>query len=336
MTKSILAVAVALLIAIPTASEAGAAKLTQSSTTSGYTNNNFGYCGSGTRNFMVSYEYCPGIIIIGGSCGPYNTCGANPYRIKAELFLNGNLVTSMQYQTSSSWANFPFYNLNVQAGQYKAKVTLQKRNWTCIGWSTVESVTTNVIVASAAAATPNFNINGVQPPADGSPINVCASNVKLNAAATSCENHYFVTVQESDRWWNRTYDYEWGKWFAGQAPNGLNLQQLSTTYSYPPDYTGSSTRQGSPLIGGNLPSGANRHYRVSVCTGEPSWNCKTALLKVDGNCFAGAAASPEEGDAPDLSDEERSVVEMDKGPLAEPMPDIKAPTECTDAKTKAQ
>jgi hypothetical protein len=333
MTRLMLTVVVALLAAVPTVSHAGAAKLTQSSTTSGYSANNFGYCGSGTRNFMVSYEYCPGIIIIGGSCGPYGTCGANPYRIKANLYHNGNLISSMQYQTSSSWANFPFYNVGVQAGTYKATVTLEKRNWTCIGWSTVETVSTSVIVANAAPATPNFNINGIPPPASGAPINVCASNIKLNADPTTCENHYFVTVQESDRWWTRTNDYEWGRWFSGQAPNGLNLQQLSTTFSYSPYFIGSASRQGSPLIGGNLPGGAPQHYRVSVCTGEPSWNCKTGLIKVDGNCFA---ATAEDGDdAQDLSDEERSVVEEERGPISEPMPDIKPPTECADPKTKA-
>lgn len=41
---------------------------------------------------------------------------------------------------------------------------------------------------------------------------------------------------------------------------------------------------GDALFGGYLSSGQERYYRVSVCTGEPSWQCKVALIKVNGNC----------------------------------------------------
>lgn len=145
-------------------------------------------------------------------------------------------------------------------------------------------------------ATPSFTINGMSPPPDNSPLSVCASNVTINASATSCESKYYIGVAESDLWWNRTYDYEWGKWFSGEAPSSLNLQQLATTYSYAPNFTGSPARQGSPLIGGNLPAGGSRYYRLSVCTGEPSWTCKFALLQVNGNCLV-SSPLPAEADA---------------------------------------
>jgi hypothetical protein len=130
-------------------------------------------------------------------------------------------------------------------------------------------------------ATPSLAIGGTPPPQDGSPIEVCADSVTVDASATSCESTYAIVVEESDRWWNRTYDYEWGRWFSGQAPSSLDLQQLSASYSYPPNFTGSPGRQGSPLVGGDLPAGGARHYRVGVCTAEPSWACKWALVRVN-------------------------------------------------------
>jgi hypothetical protein len=322
-----LVAAVALLVAVPTASQAGVATLAQStSPTSGYTGNNFSYCGSGTRNFRIAYEYSPGCPTCGG---PTPTCGANPYRIRANLYLNNNLIYTNQYQVSQAWANFYLYNQALQPGNYTATVTIEKRNWTCIGWSTVETKYTNLIVSSAAAATPNFTINGIPPTADGSPINVCASNITMHAAATSCENHYFVGIQESDRWWSRSYEYEWGRWFAGQAPNGMNLQQFSTTFSYSPYYTGLPSRQGSPLIGGNLTNGNQRYYRVNLCTGEPSWNCKTALISVNGNCLA---ANADDKSPPELSSEEPNIVEEEKGPVPDPMPEPRPPSGVPDSR----
>lgn len=139
-------------------------------------------------------------------------------------------------------------------------------------------------------ATPNFTVKNssnvwVVPPADGSPIDVCASNITINAAGTNGESRYDIVVQESDPWWNRTYQYEWGHWFSGQAPNGIKLQNLASIYSYPPDFTGAAVRQGTILYGGNLPNGSARHFRVSVCTDEPTWTCKSALLRVIGSCL---------------------------------------------------
>jgi len=139
-------------------------------------------------------------------------------------------------------------------------------------------------VPTLAPATPSFTMKGTPPTPSGSPLHLCESNVTMNASATSYASKYFISIQESDQWWNPTGDYAWGRWFSGQAPSSLNLQQLSTTYSYPPDFTGSPARQGSPLIGGNLPVKGARYYRVNLCTEEPSRTCQSALIQVDGNC----------------------------------------------------
>ncbi|HBF22098.1 MAG: hypothetical protein CMI36_09730 [Owenweeksia sp.] len=252
-----------------------------------WSSSDFSACASGatTRDIRVQYDYCYPYVV--PDCGP-GGCGANPYTIKATLYRNGTEVASQEYQVSQAWANFYWYDFPMLPGTYSAVVQLRKRKDLCIGWKTVETLNAGVIVVNSTAATPNFNINGVAVPSDGSPISVCASNITMNASSTSCESKYYIGVQESDRWWSRTYDYEWGHWFSGTAPNGINIQQLATTYSYPPDFTGSAARQGSPLIGGNLPSGAERYYRVNLCTSEPTWACKTALIRVDGNCKTGA------------------------------------------------
>ncbi|SET85383.1 hypothetical protein SAMN05443639_10516 [Stigmatella erecta] len=299
MLKSMLAVLV-LLAAIPSVSHAGTVRLLQSATQTNYSTGSFIYCGSATRNFQVQYWYCPGT-----NCDPTPTCGNNPYRMTAELYFNGTLISSMEYQASSAWGNFFFPNINVQPGTYTAKVTLRKRNPSCINFSTVEGVvSSNSIGVSAIPATPDFNIDGIPPTADGSPIPVCAGYIQLNAGATTCENRYTVMVEESNRWWSRTYQYEWWKEFTGQAPNGLNLQELSIDYSKPPHpYTGDPNRQGSTLIDGTLATGEQRYYRVSVCTEEPSWVCKNALIQVDGTCLTEPPGSPE----PPPRDEERDV-----------------------------
>jgi hypothetical protein len=303
-----------LLATIPSTSHAATVELFQSATGTNYSTSGFNFCGSGKRHFKVAYRYCPG-----DNCDPKPTCGNNPYQMTAELFLNGTLVSSMEYVASSAWGNFMFDNVNVQAGTYTAKVTLRKRNPTCINFSTVEGVNSaNSITANASPAVPNFNIDGQLPTADGSPIPVCAGYIQLNAAATSCESRYSVMVEESNRWWSRTYQYEWWKDFQGQAPNGLNLQALSMDSGTPPlHYTGDPNRRGHALIDGTLATGEPRYYRVSVCTNEPSWACKYALVQVDGTCLTEGSGAQE---PPEREEEERGETEDGAEVAREPQP----------------
>ena len=171
-------------------------------------------------------------------------------------------------------------------GVYKAHVKVESRRKGCIfGWKLVSDGFTNSFTVGTTPAQPNFNVNGFPIPANGSAINVCGSNIKLNAAATTCEKNYFIGVEEAGPSWNRTYKYEWGRWFSGQAPNLMNLQGLSATYSTGTSFLGTDlSRQGDILFGGNLPSGEPRHYIVKVCTADPTWQCKHALIKVNSNC----------------------------------------------------
>lgn len=248
-----------------------------------WSQSDFSYCGgTGSRDLAVEFYYCYPVY-------PKDICdvgglGANPYKIKSIIYKYGVEVASKEYSTSKVWANFYYYDFTVSEGDYRARVIAKKRK--LFGWETIYDSYTDTITCYKIAATPNFNING----STAEVIEVNASNITLNASATTCETKYYIGVAESDRWWNRTYDYEWGKWFEGTAPDGINLQQYATTYSYSPYYTGDAGRQGSPLIGGTLDNGSERYYRVGVATGEPSWTSKTLLIKVNGNLKSASGA----------------------------------------------
>lgn len=228
-----------------------------------------------TVNFRIGYTYDGNW----GSGCPWGF-GANPYRFIFELFRDGNLISSQTIQASSCWSRTHFMNISAIPANYRARIKFERRV-APFAWTTIETQWTNIVVADNTPAFPDFNINNIPIPIDGSPINVNISYIRLNAGACQCETNYFISVQESDLYWNRTYDFEWGRWFTGEALNNLNLQQLTTTYSYPPDFTGPLMRQGSPLISGNIANGQPRYYRVNVCTGQPTWTCKTALIRVN-------------------------------------------------------
>lgn len=252
---------------------ASTAVLEHSATPTGiYTTNPILTC---TRNLRIRYDY---------GYDPSNSWGLNPYKITATLYRNGAVIKNYTNGNGlHAWSIFSDYDMNISQGTYQATVKFEKRT-ALNGWQTVETKSTNTLTANVSA-NPYFNINGnpmlFATNSAGyvvanysNPIPVCKSFIIVNAAATSCESKYFLSVQESDRWWNRTYQYEWETWFSGQAPNGINLQQKSIQYS----------TSGTELIGGLLPNGQERFYRVSVCTGEPTWNCKSALIKVDNSC----------------------------------------------------
>src|SRR5690606_7980003 len=61
------------------------------------------------------------------------------------------------------------------------------------------------------------------------------------------------------------------RWFSGQAPGNINLNNVAAALGY------------GPLQGGNLPNGAKRYYRVALCTGDDGWECKNALIRLSPN-----------------------------------------------------
>lgn len=241
--------------------------------TTAYSTSGIVSCGMSKKvDFKVAYT--------GSNCG--GTIGSNPYRFEFFLYRNGVQIAQIPYQQGSScWWNGIFYSVDADAGTYTARVNFQKR--TLVGWMPIWD-NSGSISASKSAATPAFMINGQLATATIAPmvtVNI-SQPIVIDATPTTCETAYNIGAQESDQNWNRTYKYEWWKWFSGNAPNNINLQQLATTYSNPPDYLGTDlTRFGTPLFGGELSPGINRYYRVNLCTLEPSWLCATAILRVN-------------------------------------------------------
>ncbi len=261
---------------------AGTATLQWSNANLGsYSNGNVVSCGKSKKiDVRVAYNGAP-------NCG--GTFGANPYRYEFFLYRNGVQIGYLPYQQASScWFNGIFHSVDADAGTYSAIVNFQKRTWT--GWVPISKDNSSTFNASKTAATPAFKVITPQFPngqlATGTTfptVNVHISQpITIDATLTTCETVYNIGVQESDVNWNRTFKYEWWKWFTGDAPNNINLQQLATTYSNPPDYLGNDlTRYGTPLFGGDLSPGVPRYYRVNLCTGEPSWKCATAMLRIN-------------------------------------------------------
>lgn len=231
-------------------------------------------------NFRVNYKHCP----------PLNPRCVRYHNILYQvlLFRDNTYLKTFSTQSSSTSITASFNDILVKPGHYKAIVRVSITNHTG-GWDLIDGGYSNIITVTKKNAVPNFNINGYGFPGNDI-INVCASTVFLNGEATSCETRYYVGVQESDQWWNRTYQYEWGRWLTGEA-SLINLQQLSLVSSVPPYFTGPANRQNQGLLAGNLPSGNARHYRVNLCTNQPNWDCKIALIRVYNFCKIGPEGS---------------------------------------------
>ncbi|GAA4773624.1 MULTISPECIES: T9SS type A sorting domain-containing protein [Flavobacterium] len=242
-------------------------------------------CGTEQRvdNIKVGFSYCGGTNLPNDCVSPKCNIG-NPYKAIVTLFKNNTVFSEHEFTLSSLYFYETFTNVSVSSGSiFKARVQFFRKKNLCIGYELLRDIYSSNLTVPVLNGTPDFNINGIPIPIDGSAIQACISNIKINAGATSCETAYNITVEECDQYWNRTYDYEFGVWLNGEAPDNINLQNIASTYSVPPYYTGNPSRAGSILIDGNLANGSERYYRVKVCTG-PIWTCKTALLKVISGC----------------------------------------------------
>jgi hypothetical protein len=256
--------------------------LTNSTSTASYSTSNFTVCGSQNRTFLITYNF-----------SPHKSCWNDRYKYTFKLYKDGNLLLSTPGYLSSSSGQKQYIfglggTLNVTPGVYTAQAVLQRRP--CAGaWYNAETITTNSITASSTA-TPNFSINGTAA-TDGPnnvPSIVCnAGTITANASNTTCEASYWVGVWETTQnWWERTFDYEWGGWFQGQAPNNINLQNLATTSSQRwisgPNSRKDNILMGGVITGATTPSfiGKERYYTISVCTAEPTWTCKIMQIRV--------------------------------------------------------
>lgn len=197
--------------------------------------------------------------------------------------MDGNNIGSRVFSADASqWVNKYTASFKVTPGSHVFRFTGQSNG----AGNNTPAVMGLDNIQLHALAKPGFKVivNGIAKdiPADGSAIEVPCDNVIIDPSITTpCAKKYEVHVQECDKNWNRTYDYEWGSWFTGPVPNSINIQQLATTIERGANYTGTDrNREGQKLIAGNLQNGQERYYRIAVCTGEPSWDCKFALIKI--------------------------------------------------------
>lgn len=215
---------------------------------------------------------------------PYPGWGANRYRFTIRLFKNNALISTRIYPASNCFINDFYDNYVLTEGTYRAEIQLEVRRafWR---WRIQATGNAGVLIVTREASVPGLKING-QVPDPNIPIEVCPGNIQIDASDTKCEDKYWIGVWEFDFVnWNRPQRYEWGKWFNGQAPANLNLQQLAAQHSFGSDFLGNdNTREGEILFGGLLTNGTPRYYRVEVCTGTPQWQCKTGVIKVKCSC----------------------------------------------------
>ena len=232
------------------------------------------------REFQA-YRYVPGIF-------------QGYFRFSWTLYRNGQNAGSFSsiwdLRGNSFLQNYTFqntfFNVIPQSGTYDVRLLVERRSGFIIyNWNTVISETSNSITATTTMPTHSFIIKSasgafVPPHPSGSPIKVSlGSGVIMDASASSCEPSYLIIVEESNIAWDRTLKNEWNRWFNGGAPNNLDLQNLTTTYSIS-DGTGYFS-----LLGGNFTSppfqGQKRYYRIGLQAGGAPWNPMFALIEVD-------------------------------------------------------
>ena len=216
---------------------------------------------------------------------PYPGWGVNRYRYTITILKNNVPVTTLQVPTSSCWLHQPFPVMSIEPGFYRARIVLETKRFPWGGWRVRFTAFTNSIEVTRSPSTPSFKINGITPDPQ-TPIEVCPSKIIIDPSDTACEDAYWIGVWEFDYDnWSRPGEYEWGKWFSGEAPSELNLQELSAVHSYGSSFLGDDPlRQGEILFGGKLSNNNDRYYHVSVCTGFPTWTCSSAIIKIKCNC----------------------------------------------------
>lgn len=262
-----------------TESFAGNISLFQMSAPGGtHSTSNFTVCGSSTWSFFVTYSY-----------SSHNSPYPNRYRTTIKLYKDGSEIDAYVATLSSTYSNQAFYNITVSPGTYTATATLERRP-ALGGWYTAETITSAAISVTSTAA-PNFTIKTAVAVNNPNPVPLVAflpeEVITINASGTTCESNYWVGIWETtSNWTERTYQYEWGGWFQGQAPANINLQALAAT-SGDRWINGPASRKNNVLIGGKISgsatasfNGQDRYYTVEICTGEPSWTCKRIQIRI--------------------------------------------------------
>jgi hypothetical protein len=197
--------------------------------------------------------------------------------------LRGN--SALGYQNYTYVKNF--LNIPSDNGVYMGRLEIQERagpfwNYHYNGIYSGDSPTLTISDVTPTHAIKIRDTNGVfvSPPTDGSAIQVSlGGGIIVDASGSTCETGYLISVQESNVSWIRSNLNEMDKWFTGQAPANINLQQTVTTYS-PSDGTGYFSLLGGFFSSGPL-AGQARYYRVGIQAAGAPWNPKYGLIQVN-------------------------------------------------------
>lgn len=251
-----------------------------------YTNANFSACQPAPNSDFQITRYVSGML-------------QGYFKFEWTLFKDGQAIDSyVQYydlrgNNALLYQNFTyqnaFFNRPTSPGTYEGKLEVKKRGGPAWNYNYNQIVINEVspsLTLSNKTPTHSFtirNANGVfVPPApNGTPIQVSLSGgIIMDASPTSCATGYLVIIQESNIWWTRSNQNELDKkWFSGQAPSNLNLQQVVTSYSQS-DGTGFFSLMGGIFTSGPL-DGQARYYRVGIQAAGGPWNPQMALIQVN-------------------------------------------------------
>ena len=268
---------------------------------SGWCHDNISVCQATPKKFRIQFVYTGGHI--SGTCNANNP---NNFRFRIRFYRDGQeLVTPSMANGKTGYYPAPGLDSILAApGQYSATATLEKKR--CkpgLPWEVVNTWTSNKINVGKMAATPNFKINGVIAVDDTAVPTVSLSNgdmIFLDASNTTCASAYNIWVSETgSNWWERTYNYEWERWFNGSPGNAINLQNLATDSANYGSFSGPPGRKGQILFGGNIYGisiapglsallpyqtgllGQQRRYVVQLATLEPTWKTKRIHLIIN-------------------------------------------------------
>jgi hypothetical protein len=129
-------------------------------------------------------------------------------------------------------SNFGFFN--PAFGQYyRFRITIHqgkragfRGTFGINNWSFVASYETTPTRILLRDANPEFTLTSQTTTVNGIPVS-CATDVRINGSASTCETVYYLEVTETDQWWNhdRSAGAQFaGLWFSNSVPSNIDLQ----------------------------------------------------------------------------------------------------------------
>lgn len=236
------------------------------------------------NELRLRYDHCTGVPCISSNCS-----NLPPVQFIANLYRNGVYVTQKVQTSYSSYYQTSFTGYINQPGDYQVRIYVQGPNNSCTGYHYAGNyLSTNIIRVNQVAAVPAFNISGNSMPSTNHTFCKGIDPIIVNAAASSCENSYQISVEECNASGTATGDYGWRYTRTNlQAQNGINLETLAF-YNGPLMWRyGSPTRISQGMKGGPIASTTPQYYRVTVhtwTTTDPSYKTVTGVIGILSAC----------------------------------------------------